>query len=82
MAVLGVLPGAMLGGILLGLVETIVAGYISSGYRDAIAFAILIIVLIFKPAGLLGKEDRYKSVRGQYICGQKLLNCGHGMKSL
>ena len=52
----GVLPGAMLGGILLGLVETIVAGYISSGYRDAIAFAILIIVLIFKPAGLLGKK--------------------------
>lgn len=56
----GVLPGAMLGGVLLGLVETIVAGYISSGYRDAIAFAILIIVLVFRPAGLLGKKTTTK----------------------
>ena len=45
------------GGLLIGLVETIVASYISSGYRDAIAFAILIIVLVFKPSGLMGKDQ-------------------------
>lgn len=56
----GSLPGAMIGGVLLGLVETIVAGYVSSGYRDAIAFIILIVVLIFRPAGLLGKKVQSK----------------------
>ena len=54
---IGVLPGAVVGGLLIGLVETIVASYISSGYRDAIAFAILIIVLVFKPSGLMGKDQ-------------------------
>lgn len=54
---IGVLPGAVVGGLLIGLIETIVASYISSGYRDAIAFAILIIVLVFKPAGLFGKNQ-------------------------
>jgi branched-chain amino acid transport system permease protein len=53
---IGNLPGAVLGGILLGLLETF-AGAIPglSTYRDAIAFAILILILLFKPAGLLGK---------------------------
>ena len=54
---IGVLPGVVVGGLLIGLVETIVASYISSGYRDAIAFAILIIVLVFKPSGLMGKDQ-------------------------
>ncbi|WP_066496381.1 branched-chain amino acid ABC transporter permease [Abyssisolibacter fermentans] len=53
---IGVLPGAMLGGLTIGIIETITAGYFNAGYRDAVAFAILIIVLIFKPSGLLGKQ--------------------------
>lgn len=51
----GVLPGAMLGGLIVGVIETLGASYISSGYRNAIAFAILILVILFKPTGLLGK---------------------------
>lgn len=53
----GSFPGAMLGGLIVGMAETIGAGYISSGYRDAIAFAILILVLVIKPSGLLGKKS-------------------------
>lgn len=52
----GSLPGAMIGGLLVGVVETIGASYISSGYRDAIAFIILILVLLIKPTGILGKQ--------------------------
>lgn len=52
----GILPGAMLGGLLVGLFETLGASYISSGYRDAIAFAILILVILIKPNGLLGHK--------------------------
>jgi len=52
---IGSIPGAAIGGVLIGIVETLVSGYISSGYRDAIAFAILILILLFKPSGLLGK---------------------------
>ena len=53
---IGSLPGAVIGGFIIGIVETMVAGYISSGYRDAIAFAILILVLAIHPQGLLGKK--------------------------
>ena len=52
---IGNLPGAALGGLLIGLVETLVAGTRASTYRDAIAFAILILILLFRPAGLLGR---------------------------
>ncbi len=52
----GSLPGAMLGGILMGVIETMAASYVSSGYRDAIAFMVLILVLLIKPTGLLGKQ--------------------------
>jgi len=52
---IGNIPGAALGGVLLGLIETFVRGSRFSPYTDAIAFAALILVLLFKPAGLLGK---------------------------
>ena len=52
---IGNLPGAALGAMIIGLVETFVAGTRFSTFRDAIAFAILILILLFRPAGLLGK---------------------------
>jgi branched-chain amino acid transport system permease protein len=52
---IGNIPGAALGGLILGTVETFVNGSEWSTYKDAIAFAILIIILLFRPAGLLGK---------------------------
>ncbi|HKP94721.1 MAG TPA: branched-chain amino acid ABC transporter permease [Fibrobacteria bacterium] len=52
---IGNIFGAVLGGFILGLAEVMVAGYGSSTYRDAIAFLILIAILLFKPAGILGK---------------------------
>ena len=53
---IGSIPGAMIGGLLMGISEYMVVGYVSSTYRDAIAFVILIIVLLIKPAGLLGRN--------------------------
>jgi branched-chain amino acid transport system permease protein len=53
---IGSIPGAMIGGLLMGISEYLVVGYISSTYRDAIAFVILIIVLLIKPTGLLGRN--------------------------
>jgi branched-chain amino acid transport system permease protein len=52
---IGNIPGAALGGLLLGTVETFVAGSALSTYKDAIAFALLILILLFRPAGLLGR---------------------------
>jgi branched-chain amino acid transport system permease protein len=52
---IGNIPGAALGGLILGLVETFVKGSRWSTFSDAIAFAVLILILVFKPAGLLGK---------------------------
>lgn len=52
---IGSLPGALLGGILLGMLESIFSGYVSTDYKDVFAFSVLIIVLIFKPSGLLGR---------------------------
>ncbi len=49
--------GAVLGGLVLGLVETIGAGFISSGYKDAIAFFVILLVLFIKPSGILGKGE-------------------------
>ncbi|HAX49880.1 MAG TPA: branched-chain amino acid ABC transporter permease [Ignavibacteria bacterium] len=54
---IGNIPGAALGGMIIGLLETFVTGYISPTYRDAIAFGILILILLFKPTGLLGKKE-------------------------
>ncbi|MBI4687880.1 MAG: branched-chain amino acid ABC transporter permease [Nitrospirae bacterium] len=54
---IGSIPGAMLGGFILGIVESLAAGYLSSEYKDAYAFIILIIILLIKPRGLLGKSS-------------------------
>ncbi len=53
---IGIIPGAMLGGFVIGLVESFTTGYISSSLADAFVFLILIVVLIIKPAGILGKN--------------------------
>jgi len=52
---IGNLPGAVLGGLLMGLSEEMVVAYLSSTYRDALAFGLLIFILLFKPSGLLGQ---------------------------
>ena len=53
---IGNIPGAMLGGILLGIFETLGAGYVSAAWKDALAFVILILILILRPTGLLGER--------------------------
>lgn len=58
---LGSLPGAVFGSILLGIIETMTSGYLSSQYRDLIAFALLIFVLVVKPTGLMGKSTEDKA---------------------
>ena len=57
---LGSLPGAIVGSLLLGVIETLVSGYISSVYRDLFSFSILIIILIFFPNGILGRRSADK----------------------
>lgn len=57
---IGSIPGAMIGGLSIGILETLVSGYGNSMYRDAAVFAFLIIILILKPSGLLGKNTKEK----------------------
>ena len=57
---IGSIPGAMVGGILLGVIENLSKGYISTQFSDAIVFGVLIIILLFKPTGLLGKKINEK----------------------
>lgn len=57
---IGSIPGAMIGGLSIGVLETLVSGYGNSMYRDAAVFAFLILILILKPTGLLGKNVREK----------------------
>ena len=57
---IGILPGAVAGGLILGIVEAFVSGFISSTFRDAAAFAILILVLLIRPTGLFGKNVKEK----------------------
>ncbi len=53
----GSLPGAMLGGLLLGFIEVFFSGYVAADYKDVAAFGVLVLVLIFRPSGLLGKPE-------------------------
>ena len=55
---LGSIPGAIIGGIVLGVSETLAAGFISSSYKDVIAFLVMIFVMLFRPEGLLGRAQR------------------------
>ena len=57
---IGSVPGAMVGGVILGVVETLVKAYVSSRYADAISYLILILMLLVKPSGLLGKKQVVK----------------------
>jgi branched-chain amino acid transport system permease protein len=54
---IGSLPGAMLGGLLIGLIETFWSAYFTIEYKDVAAFSILVLVLIFRPTGLLGRPE-------------------------
>jgi branched-chain amino acid transport system permease protein len=51
---LGNIQGAMLGGLILGVAEILSVGYLASSYRDAFAFGVMILILVFKPSGLFG----------------------------
>ncbi len=57
---IGSIPGAVLGGLILGWTESFATGYVSSDYEDVFAFALLVLILIVKPAGLLGREKTQK----------------------
>ncbi len=57
---IGSIPGAMLGGIVLGLAESYTTGYLSGNYEDILAFSLLVCILIFRPSGLLGKAKVQK----------------------
>ena len=57
---IGLVPGAVLGGFVIGMIETISKAYISSQWSDAIVFGLLIVVLLFKPTGILGKNEKEK----------------------
>mgnify|MGYP003362040773 FL=1 len=57
---IGLIPGAALGGWLIGILETMTQAIGLSDYKDAVVYAILIIILLFKPTGILGKNKREK----------------------
>jgi branched-chain amino acid transport system permease protein len=57
---IGNVPGAVVGGLVIGIVESFVGGSSFSNYRDAIAFVILIVILLFRPSGLFGKYQPEK----------------------
>jgi branched-chain amino acid transport system permease protein len=54
---IGSVPGAMLGGIVLGLTESFTSAYLSTEYKDVVSFGLLVLILLFRPTGLLGKPD-------------------------
>lgn len=54
---IGSIPGAVIGGFVIGIIESLGSGYISSGYRDAYAFIVMILILVIRPSGILGKKQ-------------------------
>jgi branched-chain amino acid transport system permease protein len=54
---IGNVPGALIGGFFIGIAESMVSGYLSSTYRDAFSFLLLIVILLVRPEGLLGKRS-------------------------
>jgi len=77
---IGSIPGAALGGIVLGVVEALGAGYIPGGsaYKDAISFAILVLLLLLRPQGILGRPELNESARGSLL-GQEIDTTGKGL---
>jgi len=57
---IGIIPGAMVGGLLLGVIESLVSAFGASSWRDGVAFIVLILILIFRPQGLFGKNKKEK----------------------
>jgi len=57
---IGSIPGAVLGSLILGWTESFATGYVSSDYEDVFAFVFLVLILIFRPAGILGRTEKYK----------------------
>jgi len=57
---IGIIPGAMFGGFFIGIIETLVAGYGGSLWKDAVVYLVLIVILLIKPSGLLGKNEKEK----------------------
>jgi branched-chain amino acid transport system permease protein len=54
---IGSIPGAVLGGLILGVTEAFTAGYFSSEYKDVVAFSLLVLILLFRPTGILGRPE-------------------------
>lgn len=54
---IGSIPGAMLGGLILGVSESLTAGYLTAEYKDVVAFSLLVLILLFMPQGILGKPE-------------------------
>lgn len=54
---IGSIPGAMLGGLILGVTESMTAAYFSTEYKDVVSFGLLVVILLFRPTGLLGKPE-------------------------
>ncbi|MET4693059.1 high-affinity branched-chain amino acid ABC transporter permease LivH [Endozoicomonas lisbonensis] len=54
---IGSIPGAVLGGLILGVTEAMTAGYFSTEYKDAVAFSLLVLILLFRPTGILGRPE-------------------------
>ena len=69
---IGSFAGALVGGVLIGLIEALWAGYIGGAWRDSAVFAVLVIVLVFRPAGLFGIDDRLMSPSGDGAPGSAL----------
>jgi branched-chain amino acid transport system permease protein len=57
---LGSVPGAFLGGLLLGLLQTYAAAWLGPNYDNIVAFSVLVLVLVVRPAGLLGRVERFR----------------------